>query len=52
MSGWLASLFGIGSEPSKIPRLIRAFGPGDPTLRAYPGRNLEPAIEYSDRPAI
>jgi hypothetical protein len=32
MSGWLASLFGIGSEPSKIPRLIRAFGPGDPTL--------------------
>lgn len=32
MSGWLATWFGIGEDPTKIPRLIRAFGPDDATL--------------------
>jgi hypothetical protein len=31
MAGWLTP-FGIGEDPTKIPRLVRAFGPDDPTL--------------------
>jgi hypothetical protein len=32
MTGWLASRFGIGSDPTKVPRLVRAFGSDEPTL--------------------
>jgi hypothetical protein len=32
MSGWLAARLGIGSDPTKIPRLVRAFGAENPTL--------------------
>lgn len=32
MSGWLATWFGIGSDPTKIPRLIRGLGSEDLTL--------------------
>jgi hypothetical protein len=32
MSNWLLARFGVGAYESRVPRLVRAFTPADPTL--------------------